>query len=393
MSDDDARPLAASRRAEVLAAVQERGTIRVTDLARELGVTAVTVRRDVSALAAQGLVRRVHGGAAALERAAGEGDGTGASSAPTAQASSRGARASAASPGASMRPAHAPDAAGGIGVLVPSLDYYWPTVAKGAEEEAVAHGMRFLLRGSVYDSADERPHLERLLDAGARALLMAPTLRGAGGDLIRPWLEEAPCPVVLMERQALVGAERRPVESVVTDHASGAATAVYHLASLGHRRIGAVLSAESPHVGLIRAGWLRALDELGLQSEPLVDAAIPGRDEPGFRERADEVLQQVQGAGVTALLVHSDPEAIGLMQRWEEHGVEVPRDLSLVSYDDEVATMATPALTAIRPPRRTIGRTAVSLALARLADPGRPAHRVTVSPTLYARGSTRRLEG
>lgn len=66
----------------------------------------------------------------------------------------------------------------------------------------------------------------------------------------------------------------------------------------------------------------------------------------------------------------------------------MPQDLSVVAYDDEVAGLFSPPLTAVRPPRTSIGRAAVELIAARLADPGRPVHRVVVSPSLRVREST-----
>jgi DNA-binding LacI/PurR family transcriptional regulator len=59
-----------------------------------------------------------------------------------------------------------------------------------------------------------------------------------------------------------------------------------------------------------------------------------------------------------------------------------------VAYDDEVAGLFSPPLTAVRPPRRSIGRAAVRLVADRLAEPERPAHRVVISPSLRVRGST-----
>ncbi|MCR6690664.1 DeoR/GlpR family DNA-binding transcription regulator [Cellulomonas sp.] len=59
--------LATQRQELILAAVRERGAARVADLVAELGVSDMTVRRDIAELAQAGLVRRVHGGAVAPE--------------------------------------------------------------------------------------------------------------------------------------------------------------------------------------------------------------------------------------------------------------------------------------------------------------------------------------
>ena len=66
---DTRGPLAFTRRAALLEALHREGTVRVSELTDELGVTAVTIRRDIAQLAKDGLVRRVHGGATLVARA------------------------------------------------------------------------------------------------------------------------------------------------------------------------------------------------------------------------------------------------------------------------------------------------------------------------------------
>lgn len=59
--------LARQRQAMILGLVRQRGGVRVADLVREFGVSDMTVRRDLEALAERGLVAKVHGGATAAE--------------------------------------------------------------------------------------------------------------------------------------------------------------------------------------------------------------------------------------------------------------------------------------------------------------------------------------
>ena len=58
--------LARQRQTLILARVREDGGVRVADLARELGVSDMTVRRDLELLDNRGLIEKVHGGATAL---------------------------------------------------------------------------------------------------------------------------------------------------------------------------------------------------------------------------------------------------------------------------------------------------------------------------------------
>jgi DNA-binding LacI/PurR family transcriptional regulator len=364
VTDGTTKHLAVSRRAQVLDALHRHGTVRVSDLAAELDVTPVTVRRDIAQLVAEGLVLRVHGGATLAS------GGTEPSEPPAA--------------------ASAPEPVGGvIGMLVPSLDYYWPGVARGAEEQAAASGLRVRLRGSSYETEDERPQLERLLRAGdgATALLVAPALDSPHAADVLDWLGGLDVPVVLVERTARAGDGHGALDSVVTDHALGAETAVRHLAALGHRRVGVALSSHSPHTPDLRAGWARAVAGCGLAADA-VDVDLPDRRAADWQDRLEGVVEAAVRTGTTALLVHSDPEAMALVQHCEDRGLPVPGALSVIAYDDEVAGLFSPALTAVRPPRAWVGRAAVDLAVARLGDPERPVHRVVVSPALVVRDST-----
>jgi DNA-binding LacI/PurR family transcriptional regulator len=356
-------PLQVARRAQLLEALRHDGVLRVSDLSGRLGAAAVTIRRDIAQLAAEGLVRRVHGGVALPEfdeDAAAE-DAV-----------------SAAPPGGTRT----------VGMLVPSLDYYWPDVARGAEEAARELGARIVLRGSSYETEDDRPQLIRLVEQlSVDGLIVAPRMDAPTAERTIEWLAATGMPVVLIERTATVGPHRAVVESVVTDHALGAAVAVRHLVSLGHQKVGVVLGEHSPTSPHVHRGWLEAITDCGQDAAATVDARIPSR--PAIWETSlDEVLDQCLATRTTALVVHADAEAIALVQRCEERRLSVPGDLSVVAYDDEIAGLCSPPLTAVRPPRRSIGRAAVRLITDRLADPDLPAHRVVISPSLTVRESS-----
>ena len=367
MSASDGRgPLQVERRAQLLEELQRQGTVRVSDLTERLGVAAVTIRRDIAQLAAEGLVRRVHGGVTIIlpDEPNGEESALG-----SPHAVSSGPRT--------------------IGMLVPSLDYYWPGVVRGAEEAAKGYGHQVVLRGSSYQSEDDRPQIERLVDGlGADGLVIAPRLDAPTAAATLEWLATSGVPTVLVERTATVGSHHAVLESVVSDHALGAAIAVQHLLSLGHRKVGAVMSRNSPTTHHVVRGWHDAAAEAGFRPKDTVEILLPELRSAEWDAALDDVIERTLSTGTTALLVHADNEAMALVQRCEERHLTVPGDLSVVAYDDEVAGLFSPALTAVRPPRLSIGRAAVDLLAARFVDPGRPTHRVVISPSLRVREST-----
>jgi len=361
-------PLAARRRTHVLDALSRDGVVRVSELMDELGVAPVTLRRDLAQMEREGLLVRVHGGAVPAGK-----DVTGRTGAPD-----------------GVKPGDgAPAIPGSIAVLVPSLNYYWPGVIRGMELEAEKNGMRVLLRGASYELQDERPVLERLvLRDDVLGVIVAPNTETIHAQDVIQWLADCGTPSVLVERDGLLLPGGTPVESVATDHALGAKLAARHLASLGHRRVGLMLSRFSPTSRKIAAGWEAACSELGLTPTDHVEQMLPDRRSPEFSDAVDATLEMALRTGITGLLVHSDPEAMAFVDLALTRGISIPDDLSIIAYDDEVAQLFTPALTAVSPPRAAVGETAVELLLKRIADPARPVHRVTLSPSLNVRGST-----
>ncbi|MFJ9578741.1 substrate-binding domain-containing protein [Streptomyces sp. NPDC101191] len=333
------RESAAQRHARLLALVRERGTARVSDLAGQLGVSPVTARRDVEALAAKGLLDRVHG---QVSWPGGAGAGTG------------------------------PAAAGGLvlGLLAPSATYYFAEVIRGAHEAAARAGARLVLRISDYRPEEDRARTEGLLAAGAEGVLVAPGWRGPE-DLVAygDWLAGLPVPAVLLERRAAPGTPLDGLDRVSSDHAHGVLLAVRHLLGLGHATPLLVARGDSPTALAVRAGYAEALATLDLEAPRPVIGSVPAETDPEGFERAVRALHEAVTSGLaSAALVHNDVDAIQMVQRLAELGVRVPEDLALIAYDDEVAALADTPLTAVAPPKRQVGRHATELLVERLTE-------------------------
>ncbi|MBM7057649.1 substrate-binding domain-containing protein [Streptomyces durocortorensis] len=331
------------RHERVLDLVRERGSLRVAELAEELGMSAVTLRRDVEALAAQGLVERLHGAVVW--------------------------------PSGQSRPAPAPVAlpAEGlvVGMVVPTTEYYYADVVRGARQTVEAAGARLTIGLSHYLPDEDAAQARRLLSTGADGLLLTPSWeRGCPEQGEGLWTVEQETPVVLVERSAPLGHPAARLDRVRSDHAHGAAEAVAHLAGLGHRAI-ALAVQDSPTAPRLRVGYRAAVEALGLSpvsASPLDEA--PSRSEADRFERTLEYLcQGVASGNVTAAIVHSDADAIVLIPRLQARGVRVPEDLAVIAYDDEVASLADLPLTAVAPDKHAVGAAAARLLLSRLGVP------------------------
>ena len=373
MTNDSPRaPLAARRRSYVLSTLSREGVVRVSALTRELGASSVTVRRDLVQLEEEGLLVRVHGGAV-----------------PTPESAIQANRASVGDDEHRDSLGAERTQQGKIAVLVPSLEYYWPGVVRGIQAAADKSNFGVLLRGASYELQDERPVLERfILRNDVSGLIVAPNTDTPHAQEVIQWLADCGKPSVLVERDGFLSPMMTPVESVSTDHSLGAMLAARHLASLGHQKVGLMLSRHSPTSRKIAAGWKAACKELGLTPTDHLEQILPDRRSPDFSSVVNTTLDTALRTGITALLVHSDPEAMAFVDLALTRGISIPEELSVIAYDDEVAQLFTPALTAVSPPRFAEGETAVDLLLRRIAAPDRPVHRIRLNPSLVVRGST-----
>ncbi|WP_426004268.1 LacI family DNA-binding transcriptional regulator [Paenarthrobacter sp. NyZ202] len=348
------------RRERLMEELRAHGAITVRDIAAKLGVSELTIRRDVNMLADEGLVSRVHGGAtlpSPLDRST-----------------------------AGRTTSHSYS----IGMVVPSLDYYWPQVISGARGEAEVQNLRIVVRGSAYDAADNRRQVQALLDTqNIDGLIVAPDMGGEHGKELLRWLNALPIPVILAERRAPLEIPAHKLEWVATDHAFGAGMAVRHLWQEGHRMIGCLTDSTSPTSPHVVRGWTQAMNALKIPLEKSIHEDSAKLDNGDRAKHFDRVLELCRASGTTAMLVHSDTQAVAFVQHCVDRGVDVPGSMAIVGYDDEVAYLAEPAISAVRPPKSYVGKVAVQLMAARLAEGRmRPVHRVDLNPELIVRESS-----
>jgi LacI family transcriptional regulator len=183
--------------------------------------------------------------------------------------------------------------------------------------------------------------------------------------------------------------------SVGVDSFLGAQLAVRHLVALGHTRIAAVIESDVPEERTARiAGFRAGLREAGLPLDPrleLRDLPGPGVRGPGSRSAAIRDLLRLDPRP-TAVVAGDDLAAIGLLDALEARGIQVPRDISIVGFDDiPFARVHRIGLTTIRQPSVTIGELAADLLIEQLE--GRDERPITeiqmvVEPELVIRATT-----
>ena len=186
---------------------------------------------------------------------------------------------------------------------------------------------------------------------------------------------------VPMDR-AQLGALRAPGPEIVTvgfrvdtcsaaliDDRGAARSATRHLTSLGHERI-ALIGPAADHelartwAGGRRAGYLDALEQAGLEPAPDLDVPAPPTPLAGAEAMARLLAARTPPTAVFAL---SDELAIGALQAAEDAGWSVPRDVSIVGFDDHELSEFV-GLTTVRRDVDELGARAALTLLEHLAD-------------------------
>jgi LacI family transcriptional regulator len=198
------------------------------------------------------------------------------------------------------------------------------------------------------------------------------SVRGAGGiifaDIIgnRVQLEEAvhnqiPCIVINNYVADL------PISCVAIDNVAGAESAVNYLVSLGHRRIAHIAGDTITQAASQRLqGYRQALEKNKIE---FVDSYLIKTDYSRGQARAAVEKLLTMNNPPTAIFVASDAMALEVMTVAKELGKELPKDLSIVGFDDNPSGLYGPvALTTVRQPLVQMAQESVK-ALNELMDP------------------------
>jgi LacI family transcriptional regulator, galactose operon repressor len=265
-----------------------------------------------------------------------------------------------------------------VGLVLPNISNpFYAEVARAIEHALWERGFQTLLCDSSQDPDRERLHLEALQSRRVDGILM---IRTAGWRLPRARLERPRVPIVFVDR----GVDR--MYSVTTDNRRGGELAARHLAELGHRSI-AILAGENA-VGNVRdrlAGFRAELARHGV--------AVSSRDVVTGPQAVDLGYEVAQFMGrrprPTAVFATNDIVAIGAWRQLLGMGLRIPRDVSLVGFDDiEMSSLLLPPLTTIRQEKAALGREATSVLLHLLAGEKPLARHTLIPPRLVVRGST-----
>lgn len=242
---------------------------------------------------------------------------------------------------------------------------------RGADTAAEAAGYTLVVFDSRESMARERS-FERYLTSVDGVLLSSPRLPAAGIQMLAKQR-----PLVVLNR--VVGV----LPCVLTDAAEGARFAVEHLHTLGHREI--------TYVPGPVASWNDGVRWRGVQQA--------ARDLSVRAYRVNPVMPTVEGGfratdlwaahPTTAVIAFNDVMATGFIAGLRSRGLETPRDVSVVGFDNsQLGALTTPPLTSVASPLREQGVTATHTLIALISGKPVPKEPILLPVRLMRREST-----
>jgi DNA-binding LacI/PurR family transcriptional regulator len=272
-----------------------------------------------------------------------------------------------------------------IGIVVSDIrNPFFAAIVKAVDDVARANRYTVLICNADEDGKNEEAALQLFLDRQVSGVIHCST--GANLDLLHEFQRRG-VPIIDLDRQS--GLE--DVDTVVLDNEAGASLAANHLVELGHRRIGFIAGPRHLSNSQKRLeGFRKALRRAGvLLTRDLVEYG-DFREESGY-QAARKLLELPNPP--SALFVSNNEMTAGALAAIRDRGVRVPRDLSLVGFDDaRWARYLDPPLTVVAQPTQAMGQKAGEMLLTRLRRKNGPQLAV-FEPQLVIRGSTARVRG
>ncbi|MFI6482992.1 LacI family DNA-binding transcriptional regulator [Nonomuraea sp. NPDC050663] len=254
-------------------------------------------------------------------------------------------------------------------------------IVKGVQSVAGRHGLSVVISELGGRHVPGHQWIEGVLSrrpAGVITVFSGPT------EEQRVRLDSREIPLVVLDP---AGDPGRGVPSVGATNWSGGLDATRHLLELGHRRIAMITGAEFAVASRARLdGYRAALDAAGvpIDQDLIRHGTFQITDGIVHTRRLMELRDPP-----TAIFAANDGQAIGVYHAAHELGLRIPKDLSVVGFDDMPAwRWAIPPLTTVRQPLVQMGATAASMLVALAEDEPLMQRRVELGTELVIRDST-----
>ncbi|WP_338787103.1 LacI family DNA-binding transcriptional regulator [Metabacillus sp. FJAT-53654] len=267
-----------------------------------------------------------------------------------------------------------------IGLLIPNIaDPFMAEIARTIEDHGRKFGFSLMICSTDNDLDKEIEYVSILKQKYIDGIIIATGLKNT---VALKELINSEIPVALLAREV----PSLAVNTVVVNDFLGAFEATSYLIKLGHQKIAMV--TEDIYFPVTKSrldGYKQALEQAGINyNENLVTI-----NNTSFTDALDSTVKLLNlPEPPTAIFASTEPLAIGAMQGARESGFDIPKDISIVGFDNSIlAEMCYPQLTTVSQPIQEMGKKIIELLVEEIKDPKKLKQRIVMSPELVIRGT------
>ncbi|MGC8683445.1 MAG: LacI family DNA-binding transcriptional regulator [Athalassotoga sp.] len=269
-----------------------------------------------------------------------------------------------------------------LGLLIPSIENpFFPSMVRGVQDEAHRNGYTVFLCNTDGSGIVEETQFKLLLDKKVDGVILV-----ASKYTTKYLKESINFPVVMIDRYV----DSPNLSYVTVDHAIGVKLALDHLYSLGHRNI-AFFGSKLVSSGAKERfqSYKRYLYDSKIEFDESLLAFGDYTYESGIKMTEELLKRKVK---FDAIFCGNDLIAFGVIEFLKRNGINVPKDVSVVGYDDiSFSSYHTPKLTTVHQPTYEVGQMSTKIMLDMISGVDRRIKHIKIEPSLVVRETTRRI--
>ncbi len=271
-----------------------------------------------------------------------------------------------------------------IGLLISDIaNPFFPEIVKGIERVAYNHGFNLILCNTDEDEKKEDIYVDVLLKKRVDGLIAV----AANTKSKTKWRKilKFGVPLVMLDRKV----EGLQADYVVVDNIDGGFKGIKYLVEMGHRDIGILTGDLKISTGKERfEGVMKALKMYSLEGNAIISESKFTKE--SAYDATKKILSNTRK--VSAIFFPNNITTIGGLKAIFDLGLNIPRDISIVSFDDmDWFSLYSPPITAVAQPSYTIGTTAATILIHRIRDESLEFQNVTLKTELIKRESVRNI--
>lgn len=239
-------------------------------------------------------------------------------------------------------------------------DYIFPSIIRGIEQELSHNGYSILLFSTQNEHEQEERALRILLQRNIDGLIVEPTKSTVPNPNIHLYFQLLEKNVPLISLHSSYQELASP--TVRIDDAKGAFTITQYLIDLGHTHIGGIFKSDDLQGKYRVSGFIHAMQASHLPFQSAYLSLFTTEERTTIAKRyTDMYIELPLERRPTAVVCYNDEIAIQLMKALREQGVSIPKDISVVGFDDsQLADAGEVGLTTMKHPKSAMGIKAAS---------------------------------